>query len=63
MLIIMNNFKYYIIIRFNLRIKNWSDTTENQSKVPTKWFNMRINLFQNYCLPSVNKRKVGNYNV
>lgn len=54
-------FKHYLITRFNLRNPNW-DVTKNQEEVLTdQWMEHRMQLFENYCLPSVQAQSNQNF--
>ena len=46
-------FKHYLITRFNLRNKNWDVTKNNETLLTRNWMSHRIDLFSNFCLPSV----------
>lgn len=46
-------FKHYLITRFNLKNKNWDVTKNNESLLTRDWMTHRIQLFSNFCLPSV----------
>lgn len=46
-------FKHYLITRFNLKNKNWDVTKNNESLLTREWMTHRIELFRNFCLPSV----------
>lgn len=49
----MNNFKHFLITRFNLKVAEWN-TTRNAEEVRTEeWLEHRFGLFDRYCLPSV----------
>lgn len=50
------NFKHYLITRFNLRNKKWDVTKNNESLLTDQWMNHRMELFENYCFPSVNSQ-------
>ncbi|MCH4551029.1 glycosyltransferase [Aestuariibaculum lutulentum] len=46
-------FKHYLITRFNLRHPNWKSTKNNESLLNDAWMTHRMELFSNFCLPSV----------
>ena len=46
-------YKHYLITRFNLRNKNWDVTKNNETLLTREWMTHRIELFRNFCLPSV----------
>lgn len=46
-------FKHYLITRFNLKNKNWDVTKNNETLLTREWMAHRIELFRNFCLPSV----------
>jgi len=54
-------FKHYLITRFNLRNKNWNVTKNNESLLTREWMTHRIELFSNYCLPSVSSQTNTNF--
>ena len=48
-----NEYKHFLITRFNLKKKGW-ETTKNNEKIQTEeWLRHRFELFEAYCLPSV----------
>jgi hypothetical protein len=46
-------FEHYLITRFNLRNPKWNVTKNNELLLTEEWMEDRIQLFKNYCLPSV----------
>ena len=54
-------FKHYLITRFNLKNKNWNVTKNNESLLTREWMTHRIELFSNYCLPSVSSQTNTNF--
>lgn len=49
----MNDYKHFLITRFNLKVEAWK-TTKNAEEVRTEaWLKNRFELFESYCLPSV----------
>ena len=46
-------FEHYLITRFNLRNPKWNVTKNNELLLTEEWMEDRIELFRNYCLPSV----------
>ncbi|WP_291117078.1 glycosyltransferase [Flavobacterium sp. UBA6135] len=55
------DFKHYLITRFNLRNKKWDVTKNNESLLTDQWMNHRMELFENYCLPSVKSQNNKNF--
>ncbi len=57
-----SDFSHSIITRFNLRNREWDNTTKNKTKVLTsEWLDNRFYLFENYCLPSVKNQSNSNF--
>jgi len=46
-------FNHYLITRFNLRWEKWDAKKKDKNIDPSKWLEHRIELFTNFCLPSV----------
>lgn len=46
-------FEHYLITRFNLKNQEWKFTKNNDTLLDDTWMKERMELFQNYCLPSV----------
>lgn len=46
-------FKHYIITRFNLRKADWTTTKSNSAVLTDEWMTNRMELFENFCFPSV----------
>lgn len=46
-------FKHLLITRFNLRNPKWDFTKNNESLLNEEWMQSRMQLFQNFCFPSV----------
>lgn len=46
-------FKHYLITRFNLNNPDWSTTKNKELLLTDEWMSHRLELFKNYCLPSV----------
>lgn len=46
-------FKHYLITRFNLKNPDWSTTKNKESLLTEEWMAHRLELFQDFCLPSV----------
>lgn len=58
----MKDFSHIIITRFNLRDTNWNEFTKNNKPVLTnKWMEDRLDLFVNFCLPSVINQSNSNF--
>lgn len=51
----MENFKHFVVTRFNVRTENpnWSNDKNNNPVLTDDWMRYRISIFQEYCLPSV----------
>lgn len=54
-------FKHYLITRFNLRNPKWNVTKNNEQLLTKEWMDERIELFSNFCLPSVVAQKNQNF--
>lgn len=50
-------FEHYLITRFNLRNPKWNVTKNNEQLLTKEWMDERIELFANFCLPSVVAQK------
>jgi hypothetical protein len=46
-------FNHFLITRFNLRKPDWKEDKNSQQVLDESWLKNRIQLFKNYCLPSV----------
>ena len=46
-------FRHYLITRFNLRNPKWDKTKNNESLLDEQWMEHRMELFANFCCPSV----------
>lgn len=46
-------FNHYLITRFNLRNPKWDVTKNNEALLTDEWMEHRMELFSNFCLPSV----------
>lgn len=46
-------FKHYLITRFNLKNPDWSTTKNKELLLTEDWMTHRLELFKNFCLPSV----------
>jgi hypothetical protein len=46
-------FQHLLITRFNLKNPDWKFTKNNDTLLDDQWMKDRMELFQNYCLPSV----------
>ncbi len=55
-------FEHYLITRFNLRNPKWNVTKNNELLLTEEWMEDRIQLFKNYCLPSVMAQTNQNFN-
>ncbi|WP_229734128.1 glycosyltransferase [Flavobacterium orientale] len=55
------NFKHYLVTRFNLKNKKWDVTKNNESLLTDQWMEHRMELFENYCLPSVVSQTNNNF--
>lgn len=55
------HFEHFIITRFNLRRPDWSATKNGTKVLTTEWLNHRLELFNNYCFPSVKSQTNRNF--
>ena len=46
-------FYHFLITRFNLKNPDWDVTKNNEILLDEKWMDERLELFSNYCFPSV----------
>lgn len=46
-------FKHLLITRFNLRNPKWDFTKNNESLLNDEWMQSRMQLFKNFCFPSI----------
>lgn len=46
-------FEHFLITRFNLRNPKWSVTKNNELLLTKAWMDERLDLFENFCLPTV----------
>lgn len=46
-------FKHFLITRFNLKVPDWQLTKNKESLLTEEWMAHRMELFENFCLPSV----------
>ena len=46
-------FQHLLITRFNLKNPDWIVTKNNETLLDNSWMEERIELFKNYCLPSI----------
>ena len=46
-------FEHFLITRFNLKNPKWSVTKNNELLLTKEWMDERLDLFENFCLPSV----------
>ncbi|WP_136668381.1 glycosyltransferase [Flavobacterium sp. H122] len=54
-------FKHLLITRFNLRNPKWDFTKNNESLLNDEWMHSRMQLFKNFCLPSVCAQSTDNF--
>ncbi len=54
-------FDHYLITRFNLKNPKWELTKNNETLLNDEWMQDRMNLFENFCLPSVVSQKNKNF--
>lgn len=54
-------FYHFLITRFNLRNPDWDVTKNNEVLLDEKWMDERLELFKNYCFPSVINQKNKNF--
>ena len=55
----MKNFQHFVITRFNLDLYAW-----DKNRIPTrteKWLQHRFDIFEQYCLPSMQAQTTHNY--
>jgi hypothetical protein len=59
----MENFKHFIVTRFNLRTSNnkWNKDKNINRTIDNSWMLYRINIFNQYCLPSVLNQSCENF--
>jgi hypothetical protein len=56
------NFKHFLITRFSVKPVNFDNNFQVLNREYTdEWMNKRINLFRNYCLPSVFNQECKNF--
>ena len=46
-------FKHFLITRFNLKNSKWGLTKNKESVLTEQWMTHRMELFENFCLPSI----------
>lgn len=46
-------FEHFLITRFNLKNPKWSVTKNNELLLTKEWMDERLDLFENFCLPTV----------
>lgn len=55
-------FKHLLITRFNLKNPEWKQLTKNnESLLDDSWMNERLELFANYCFPSISNQSNQNF--
>lgn len=55
-------FKHLLITRFNLKNPEWKQLTKNnESLLDDSWMNERLELFSNYCFPSISNQSNQNF--
>ncbi len=54
-------FRHYLITRFNLRNPKWDKTKNNESLLDDAWMDHRMELFANFCCPSVGAQTQKNF--
>lgn len=54
-----NNFSHFILTRFNIRL--WSKDKNRQSTQTEEWLKQRFDLFETYCLPSIQRQTRKNF--
>jgi len=59
----MNNFKHFVITRFNLRVSNnnWTKDKNGNRTMDNSWMLYRMNIFKECCLPSVLNQSCKNF--
>ncbi len=54
-------FDHFLITRFNLRNPKWELTKNNETLLDDRWMSERLDLFRNFCLPSVVAQSCKNF--
>lgn len=54
-------FKHFIITRFNLRTTYWDKTKNNESVLTDEWQQHRLQVFRDFCFPSVKNQVNQNF--
>lgn len=54
-------FNHYLITRFNLKNPKWDVTKNNDALLTDEWMENRIDLFENFCYPSVKNQSNKNF--
>ena len=54
-------FDHYLITRFNLKNPKWDLTKNNETLLNDEWMENRMNLFENFCFPSVIAQRNKNF--
>lgn len=54
-------FEHLLITRFNLKNPDWDLTKNKENLLDDSWMNERIELFKNYCFPSVINQSNNNF--
>jgi len=54
-------FEHFLITRFNLKNPKWSVTKNNELLLTKEWMDERLDLFENFCLPSVASQTEKNF--
>jgi hypothetical protein len=54
-------FDHYLMTRFNLRNPKWETTKNNETLLTEEWMDDRMQLFANYCFPSVAAQTCKNF--
>lgn len=53
--------KHFILTRFNLKVEDWKTSKDNQPVLTEEWLKNRLEIFQNYCFPSVVNQRNQNF--
>jgi hypothetical protein len=54
-----NSYQHFILTRFNIKL--WSKDKNGQSTQTEEWLKQRFDLFETYCLPSIQKQTQKNF--
>lgn len=57
----MRDFDHYLLTRFNVKVEGWETTRKGTKVLTDDWLSHRFELFEKYCLPSVQNQSVVNF--